>query len=94
MHPEEQHFHSNKRVPPPLFHSDTNPVFGHVLIHYFDKTHVLAVTVEFIWLLLLNIVSFNFSNAEQISDWLARFRRSYLEHPAISLTSHTSYKGA
>ena len=25
-------------------HSDTNPVFGHVLIHSFDKTHVLVVT--------------------------------------------------
>ena len=30
-------YHSNKRVPPPFSHSDTNPVFGHVLIHYFDK---------------------------------------------------------
>ena len=53
-------YHSNKRVPPPFFHSDTNPVFGHVLIHSFDKTHVLVVTVELIWLLLLNILSFNF----------------------------------
>ena len=53
-------YHSNKRVPPPFFHSDTNPVFGHVLSHSFDKTHVLVVTVELIWLLLLNILSFNF----------------------------------
>ena len=51
---------SKKRVPPPFFHSDTNPVFGHVLIHSFDKTHVLVVTVELIWLLLLNILSLNF----------------------------------
>ena len=29
-------YHSNKRVPPPFFHSDTNPVFGHVLIHSFE----------------------------------------------------------
>ena len=45
-----------------FFHSNTNPVFGHVLIHYFDKTHVLVGTVELIWLLLLNILSFNFAS--------------------------------
>ena len=53
-------YYSNKRVPPPFFHSDTSPVFGHVLVHYFDTTHVLVVTVELIWFLLLNILSFNF----------------------------------
>ena len=31
------------------------------MIHSFDKTHVLVVTVELIWLLLLNILSFNFA---------------------------------
>ena len=51
---------SNKRVPLPFFHSYTNPVFDHVLIHSFDKTHVLVVTVELILLLLLNMLSFNF----------------------------------
>ena len=51
----------NKRVPPPFFHSDTNRVFGHVLIHSFDKTNVLVVTEELIWLLLLNILSFKFA---------------------------------
>ena len=61
-------YHSNKRVPRPFFHSNTNPVFGHpvfghVLIHYFDKTHVLAGTVELICLLLLNIILFNFAPA-------------------------------
>ena len=35
-------------------------MFGHVLRHSFDKTHVLVVTVELTWLLLLNILSFNF----------------------------------
>ena len=49
-------YHSNKLVPPPFFHSDTNPVFGHILIHSFDKTHALVVTVELIWLLPLNIL--------------------------------------
>ena len=53
-------YHSNKRGPPPFFHLDTNPLLGHVLIHYVDKTHVLVVTVELIWLFFLNILSFNF----------------------------------
>ena len=33
---------------------------GHVLVHSVDRTHVLAVTVKMIWLLLLDIFSFNF----------------------------------
>ena len=45
-------YHSNKRVPPPFFHLDANPVFVHVLIHYFHKTHVLVVTGELIWFLI------------------------------------------
>ena len=54
-------YHSNKRLPLPFFHLDTNPVFDHVLSHSFDKkAHVLVVTVEMIWLLLLNTLSFNF----------------------------------
>ena len=53
-------YYSSKRVPPPFFHSDTNPVFRHVLIHSFDKTHVLVVTMGLIWFLLLNILSYNF----------------------------------
>ena len=35
-------------------------MFGHMLIHSFEKTSVLVVTVEMICLLLLNIISFNF----------------------------------
>ena len=35
-------------------------MFGQVLSHSFDKIHVLVVTVEFIWLLLLNMLSFKF----------------------------------
>ena len=71
-------YHSSKRVPPPFFHSDTNPVFCHILIHSFDKIHVLVVTVELIWLLLLNILSL-------------RFRRSYVKRPAVVLISNISY---
>ena len=60
MHPKNNIYYSNKPVPSPFFHLDTNPVFCHVLIHSFDKTHVLVVTLELIWLLLLNILTFNF----------------------------------
>ena len=85
-------YNSNKRVPLPFFYSDTNPVRGYVLRHSFDKTHALVVTVELIWLLLLNMLFFQLcSNAEQISVRLARFRRSYVKLPAVILTSKTSY---
>ena len=32
-----------------------------------------------------------YSNAEQISVRLARFRRSYVNRPGVVLTNHTSY---
>ena len=35
-------------------------ILGHLLVHSVDKTYVLVLTVEWIWLLLLNILSFNF----------------------------------
>ena len=86
-------YDSNKRVPLPFFYSDTNPVRGYVLRHSFDKTHALVVTVELIWLLLLNMLFFQLcSNAEQISVRLARFRRSYVKRAAVVLTSPTSYR--
>ena len=59
-HPEKNIFHSNKRGPPVFFHSDTNPVFGNVLVHSVSKAHLLDVTGDMIWLLFLNILSFNF----------------------------------
>ena len=34
-----------------------NHVLGHILIHSLDETRVLVVTVELIWLQLLNILS-------------------------------------
>ena len=45
--------HSRKWGPPPFFHSDTNLVLSHVLIHSVDKTHVLVVKVELNWVLFL-----------------------------------------
>ena len=83
-------YYSSKWVPPPFFHSDTSPVFCHVLIHSFDKTHVLVVTVELIWLVLLNILSFNFVPIPN-EFRLAKFRISYVKCPAVVLTNHISY---
>ena len=68
-----------------FFHSDTNPVLGHVLVYYVDKTHVLVVTLKLNWLLFLNILSFNFVPTPKKSLWLIRFRRSYVNHPTVVL---------
>ena len=81
-------YHSNKHGPPPFFHLDTNPVIGHALAHYVDKTHVLVVTVDFIWLLFLNILSFNFVATPRKFLRFTRVIRSYLNRPAVVLTSH------
>ena len=84
-------YHSNKRGPTRFFHLDTSPVLGHVLIHSVDKTHVLVVTVEFIWLLFLNILPFNFVPTPNKFLRLKRFRKSYVNRPDVVLTNHTSY---
>ena len=49
--------HSNKQGPQSFFHTDTNPVTAHTLVHSVDKTHVLVVTVELIWLLFFQLCS-------------------------------------
>ena len=61
----------------------------HILIHSFEGSGCnsgidLVVTLEYTFFLL-------YSNAEQISVRLARFRRSYVKGPAVVLTSRTSY---
>ena len=67
---------------------DSNPVIGHALVHSLDKTHVLGVTVDLTWLLFLNILSLN-SAATLIKPLrLTRFRRSYVNRPAVVLTNH------
>ena len=48
----------NKWGPPPFFHLDTNSALGLVLVHFVDKIHVLVTTVQLIWFLFLNILSF------------------------------------
>ena len=83
-------YQSNKWRPPPFFHSDTNPELGHAPVHFVDKTHVLVVTVELIWLLLLNILSSNFIPTPNKSLRYTRFRRSYVNYPVVVL-SYTTF---
>ena len=80
-------YHSNKQVPLPFFHSDTNPALGHVLVHSIDKTHALVVTAKLIWLLFLNIASFNFIPTPNKSLRFTRFRRSYVNRTVVPLTN-------
>ena len=81
-------YHSNKRRPPPFFHLDTNPVIGHALVHSVDKTHVLVVTVDLIWLLFLNILSSNFVATPRKFLRFTRFIRSNVNRPVVVLTNH------
>ena len=80
-------YYSNQWGPPPFFHADINPVLGHVLVHSVDKTHVLVVKVELIWL-LLNMLSLNFVPTPNKSPRFTRFRRSCVNHPAVVRTNH------
>ena len=75
-------YHSNKRGPPPFFN---NILY---LVHSVDKTHVLVVTMELIWSLLLNILSFNFVQTPNKSLKSTRLRRSYVNHSVVVLTNH------
>ena len=82
-------YHSNDRGRPPFFNWDTNHVLGHVLVYSVGKTHVLVVTGELIWLLFLNIRSFNFVPTLNKCFRFTRFRRSYVNLPAIVLIKVT-----
>ena len=82
-------YHSNKRGPPPLFHLDTNLVLAQVLVHSVEKTHVLVVTVELVWLLFLNVLSSNFIPTQNKSLTFTWFRRSYVNCPAVILIKVT-----
>ena len=81
-------YNSNKWGPQLFLHLDTNPVIGHALVHSVDKTHLLDVTVDLIWFFFLNILSFNFTATLRKSLRFTRFRRSYVNHPAVVLTNH------
>ena len=78
-------YYSNKQWAPTFCHSDTNPVFGHVLVHFVDKVLVLVAAVELIWLLFLNELSFNFVPTPNKS---LRLTRSYVNCPAVVITNH------
>ena len=80
--------HSSKREPPLFFHSDTSPVLGNGLVHFVDKTHLLAVTAELIWLFFLDILSFKFFQKPSKSLRFRRFRRSYVNRPVDDSTNH------
>ena len=71
-----------------FFHSDANPALGHVPVHSVGKTHVLVVTVELIWFLFLNILSFNSVPTPSKSLRFTLFRRSYVNRTAVFLTNH------
>ena len=81
-------YRSNKRGTPPCSHPNTSPVIGHALVHSVGKTHDLIVTVELIWLLSLNILSFNFVPTPRTFLKFTRFRRSYANRPLVVLTNH------
>ena len=71
--------HLYKLGPALLFHSDTNLVLENVLVHPVKKNHVLFVTEELIWLLFLNILSFNFVQMPNKSlRWKWKFTESEL----------------
>ena len=82
-------YHLNKQGPPTFFHSDINPVLGHVLVHSDDKTHVVVVTVELIWLMFFDKLSFNFTPAPNKSRRFTRFRKSFVNRPAVALIKVT-----
>ena len=79
-------YHSNKREPPPFFFI-LIPILGHVLVHFVDKTHVLLVKVELLWLLFLSRFFFNFVPTPNKSLRFTRFKRSYVNRTAVVLTN-------
>ena len=80
--------HLSKRGPPPFFHSDTNLALANALVHPFEKTPILVATVELIWLLLLNILSFNFLQTPNKSLRFRKFRRSNAHRSVAVQTNH------
>ena len=58
------------------------------MVHSVGKTHVLDVTVDLIWLLFFNILSFNFVTTPRKPLRFTRFIRSYVNRPAVVLTNH------
>ena len=81
--------HLSKSGPPSFFHSDTNLVVGNVLVNSVEKSSCSqVVTDKLIWLLFLNILSFNYVQTTNKSLRFRKFRRSY------TYTSLLSFKPA
>ena len=92
-HPNEQYLPLKQTGTTTLVSFDTNPVFGHVLIHFFFWQNSCSSCSSGIYLVV--VLEYTFfqlsSNAEQISVRLTRFRRSYVKRPLVILTSNTNY---
>ena len=80
-------YHSYKWWLPLFLHLNTSPVTGHTRVYSVDKTHFLVVTMDLIWLLFLNILSFNFVATPRKFRRFTRFIRSHVNHPAVVLTN-------
>ena len=79
-------------MPSWFFHTDSNLVFVHVLIQFFWQNPCPSCNSRIDLVVALEHNFFQlYANAEQISAWLARFRRSYLKRRGVVLSSHTSY---
>ena len=78
---------SNNRGPPTFFHSYANTVLDTWSILLTKP--VLVVTVELIWLLFLNIISFNYVPTPNKSLRFTRFIKSYAYCPVIVLIKST-----
>ena len=82
--------HLSKRGPPSFFHSDTNLVVGNVLVHSVEKSSCSqVVTDKLIWLLFLNILSFNYVQTTNKSLRFRKFRRSYTYTSLLSFKPTT-----
>ena len=60
-----------------------------VVVHSVDKTLVLIITVELIWLYTCSCtISFNFAPTQRKSLRLTRFRRRFVNRPAVVLINY------
>ena len=67
----------------PLEQTGTSSVLGDDQVHSVEKTHVLVVTVELIWMLFLNILSSNFIQTPNKSRKFRRFRTIYVHRSTV-----------
>ena len=91
MHPKEQHLPFKQTGTTTMFSFGYQSCTWPRSNPFCWQTHVLFVTVELIWLLFLNILSFNFVPTPSKCLRLKRFRKSYVNRPDVVLTNHTSY---